>query len=422
MKQTSVLIRLLVVAVIASMIFSLYGSYGELNNNSAKTASMSPQVSALVESVLSYGYINSNVHAIQESSLRSNLPFVYETSIGTFENMVFSDLQKIAEYKPFLSFLTNYSESGNPYISEGMTYNFTSQSYGVYVMPLILEGQNQTTFTFAYSSLNNTVYGPLISSVQVTPLSKNVYSPGWAGYGFYESSHTAMTEIESSINVPTIGLPGKINTSIRLVGISGWVGITPTYNASNPGFPSGTALAQAAWVAQFNYSSFTGYSGPYYTITTETWNGGYGVHQQNFPGISANVKPGWATQFDVIGNSNSSVTYSVIDNVGSSYFTTPAGSYVFAQNSSYADFVAEAPLSVIGNFQVPVFSPDIYFNGSYIQDINGVSPTLDSLHTSGYYDQYIMNQTSGSDQNIIDNFITTQYNGEPILQYNNSNF
>ena len=421
MKQTSVLIRLLVVAIIASMIFSLYGSNGELTDSNAGAASMSPQVSALVESVLSYGYINSNVHAVQESSLRSNLPFVYETSIGTFENIVFSDLQKIAEYKPFLSFLTNYSESGNPYISEGMTYNFTTQSYGIYVMPLVSEGQNQTTFSFAYSSLNKTVYGPLISSGETLPFSKKVYSPSWAGYGFYESGRIPITEIESSINIPNISLPSKINPGVREVGISAWVGISPTYNGSNPGFPSGTALAQAIWQAVYNYNGVFGtYSGPYYTILTEIWNGGLGYVSQNFPGISANVNPGWSTQFDVIGNSNSSVTFSVIDNAGGSYFTTQAGSYVFAQNSSFADFVAEPPSS--GFYQVPVFSPDIYFNGSYIQDINGVSPTLDSLHTSGYYDEYILNQTGGSDQNIIDSFVTTQYNGEIVLQYNNSNY
>jgi len=136
---------------------------------------MSPQAIALLDSILSYNYISSNVHAIQESSYKSNLPFAYTTSIGTLESIVLSDLQRITGYRPFLNFLSNYSELSNPYISEGMTYNFTSQNYGIYVMPLVSEGQNQTTFMFAYSSSNGTVYGPSLSTVQVTPLSKYVY-------------------------------------------------------------------------------------------------------------------------------------------------------------------------------------------------------------------------------------------------------
>ncbi len=91
-------------------------------------------------------------------------------------------------------------------------------------------------------------YGPLIGSRVTLPFSKKVYSPSWAGYGFYGSGRIPITEIESSINVPNISLTSKINPGVREVGIS------PTYNGSNPGFPSGTALAQAIWQAVYNYN------------------------------------------------------------------------------------------------------------------------------------------------------------------------
>ena len=97
-------------------------------------------------------------------------------------------------------------------------------------------------------------YGPLIGSRVTLPFSKKVYSPSWAGYGFYGSGRIPITEIESSINIPNISLPSKINPGVREVGISAWVGISPTYNGSNPGFPSGTALAQAIWQAVYNYN------------------------------------------------------------------------------------------------------------------------------------------------------------------------
>lgn len=376
---------------------------------------MSPQAIALLDSILSYNYISSNVHAIQESSYKSNLPFAYTTSIGTLESIVLSGLQRITGYRPFLNFLSNYSELSNPYISEGMTYNFTSQNYGIYVMPLVSEGQNQTTFMFAYSSSNGTVYGPSLSTVQVTPLSKYVYQANWAGYDFYESSHTGIKYAESSINVPTIYRPSNPEKGDN-IGVSGWVGISPYVGAAAPN--GGTVVAQAYWQAEFEYNDFNGsWDSATYSMSTQTWNGSH-LYEQNFPGISPSVSPGWACQFTVGGNANGSVTYSVINNNGNSFLTTPAGSYIYATNSSYSEFIAETP----GIWQLAKYSPSIYFNGSEIEDVNSYTYYLNTFYNSGYYDEYIMNNTSGSDLNIIDHFITSQYSGEPVMQYNNSDY
>ncbi len=52
-------------------------------------------------------------------------------------------------------------------------------------------------------------------------------------------------------------------------------------------------------------------------------------------------------KFSVEGNANGSVIYSVIDNNGNSFLTTPAGSHIYATNSSYSEFITQSSSSLL---------------------------------------------------------------------------
>ena len=413
-SKSNILPVLTVFVIMLGASFVLPGTFGV-----SPTSNGNPNAGS--SSYFPLSYVNSDIKEILNISESNNLNFEFSDSVSTFETLSLSAFNSIANNSGFQVALANYSNYVSLYFTQGMTYNFSSQNWGTYLMINLPTEFYQKTLTFAYSSANGTVFGPSISSTPNVLYSTSYTSDNWAGYEFYESGKPAFAETSSVVNIPTISMPNPVPYYDFNYGMAGWIGMSPYFGGINQ--YNQTVIAQSGFSRIFYWDGWTqGWNWGNYTIWYQTREGGSSAAYRGFyPGIGSPTS-GWITHFGINDNTGSkSVTYSVlIENTGaSSVVTTP---YDFSSNP-YVEYIVEAPRAggppPDGVNWIAKFSPTVRFNDSSLTDINGYNPILDTMYSAGNYLEDIMIQQAT--QNIADAFITTQWGGEPAMTYITSN-
>lgn len=363
-----------------------------------------------IQSILSEQSIDIEVNAIQKSLLIHNFPFNYKNSVGILENLSYSALVNITRAPNFLSYLDSYSNSSQVYLTQGMTYNYSTQQYGVYANINVLGNASQITLTFAYASNNKTIYGPQIINESQTLASSENYS--WAGYEFYDPGN-GISYNNAQFNVSNISLPSFI---VSPTAMAAWIGMTDI-----PGGTDGN-MVQTGY-SRWHYGDYPGIWEPYENWY-QTWIKGTGVYYQLYNNISYSY-PGWVLDFSInYVSSANKVDYSLIAENVSEVSTALTPYYV---TSMYAQYMVEAPYNKdFGQSQIAVFHPNEIFMYPSVVNTAGISMNLNTLHGNGDFVLDIMNQFPSypNNENIYDLSTWQQSNGqwfwEPDMQYNNS--
>ncbi len=232
---------------------------------------------------------------------------------------------------------------------------------------------------------------------------------------------SSITENIASVVVPRITLPS--NTQGWNVAVAGWIGLSPYEGASVPGNPHAANMIQTGFQRTFWYDMWTnGYNWGSYTIWYQTWSGGTSpAYSGGYPGMPA-PSSGSDIEFG-IGNGYDSVTYAAttLNNSYTYTVTTP-----YYNTTNYAQYIMEAPMTdqegYVIQSQIAEFSPNVTFSAPTL-DTNSGLINLNSLVNSGDYNEYILNQTSGTpNQNIQDNLWYESGYYVPVLVWENSNY
>ena len=363
---------------------------------------------------ISTGTIYDNIATIENLSERFHYRVL--TSVSSLENSVALDLETILNSSGFQSYFSKILASGSHYnLSWGMSYNYSAQTYGVYIVLTIMLKYSQREATFGYSSENSTAYGPMISLIPITHFAKNYWNSNWAGYEFYDTNNKyPLNYIVSATNVSTIILPPNPNDNVPQE-MATWIG----FSSSEGG---GGDFAQTGYDRMIYWQSLPpGYVYGNYYLWYETNVGT--IYQ--YPG-SSNLNPDWDLAFSITVNQNSTVTYgATISNISEAYASS---SQYFGSNEAYwAQFMVEAP-EYSGPYtggtiitQIAKFYPTVSFIDPYVSgpDYQG---GLNTLYNNGYYWDDLMNQTTSSNQNIQNEFLVSQGWGQPEMTWENSNY
>ncbi len=411
----SIFISLVMLSVNVSLLGSTEGVQGGLHSTS---------YNALLNfNSLSDGVTNSSVLAIEEVAVSHEWNFKYSNSLSALERDSIEALHDIENSAVFQEGYNSYEQYNEIYFTQGESYDFVNQSYNVYLVMTVQGNVNQTCYTYGYSSLNETVYGPEISVGPIVYSSTTQYNENWAGYECYDPSYS-ITQNTASLTIPSITLsshPSGYNEAMN-----GWIGISPYVGGSDPSNSNATNIVQTGFQRIFWYDSWTGgYNWGAYTIWYQTWsNGTSPAYSGGYPGMPA-PSSGTSIEFSIVYNSNDIATYVAItlNNYYTYTVTTP-----YYNSPKYAQYIIETPetdqagsgIYVIS--QLAVFSPAVTFVSPSVLTINGYS-NLNTLLYNGYYNKYILNQSWGNVNQNINDAITTQSGYmEPNMTWVNSKY
>lgn len=410
-------------AAILSCSLFLFSTFAimPLSSGDGQVNSFSSYSNLLDSFSLSESLTNSSVRAIQQVAITNQYNFLYNNSIGGLENASISALHTIELSQLFLTSLGFDSNVADTYLTQGESYDFLNQVFNVYLVVTIPTKDGQTALTFGFSSGNNSVYGPTISTEPDVYEYSTSPSTNWGGYEMYDPG-SSITENIASVVVPTITLPS--NTYGWNVAAAGWIGLSPYEGGSVPGNPNATNLIQTGFQRIFWYDILTGgYNWGAYTIWYQTWsNGTSPAYSGGYPGMPA-PSNGSDIEFGMEYNGYNSVTYGVTT-LNNSYTYTVTTPYYNTPN--YAQYIMEAPTTDQEGYmiqsQIAKFSPNVTFSAPSLMTNSGFI-NLNGLVNSGDYNEFVLNQTYGiPNQNIQDNLWYESGYYVPVLVWQNSNY
>lgn len=408
----------ILIACASILITNVGGKLFEVNAHATLSAANSDQQTSLIDSILSKPVMNSEVVTVETTLENERLPFNYSSSISTLENRVYSALLNITNSSLFLSALQSDLNYSDVYLTPGMTYNYSTQQYGVYAMINVRQNSEQTTETFAYASNNGTIYGSIVTHLHLVMLSTEYISINWGGYEFYYPEN-GIEYNSANVNISTITDP---NNTIREAGMAGWIGLTV-----HPGASDGN-LIQTGF-----YRNFYDGTGNPYIIFYETLMAGNTSYYGTYPNIST-PQQGWDLSLSISNEypSLDKVNYEItVYNVSETSITSNNW-YV---KTMYAQYITEAPLQSVeynGYYypkEIAQFTPKVTFMYANIMTTAGYNTVLNYLYDQGDYNYYIMNQTYNTSQNqpnenVLLGYTYQNYGGvtywEPQMTYHNS--
>jgi hypothetical protein len=385
-------------------------------------ANAESQSQSMVQSIMSLQSIDQEAEQIKQTLQSNNYTFSYINSLGVLENNSYSSLKNITNDSRFLNYLDEYSTHPHTYLTQALTYNFSSQQYEVYVMINVPRNRSQLTLSFAYASNNKTIYGPQITneSPLVSYTSSTFYGEGWAGYEFYDPGNGIKSN-EATFNVTNFSLPYSITDYTAM---AAWVGMTVTPGATDGNMiQTGYSKSHTGGARDAGWSPAQGYWDWW-----QTWMKGNDTYTGYYPNITLSY-PGWHLDFSVNYVSSENKVYYELTAKGNNISQTTSLWNNYYVTSMYAQYIVEAPYSnntTYGQSQIMVFKPDETFMLPTIVNTADISMHLNVLHADGYFNLYIMNQTSPlPNQNIYDLSTWQQFNGnwywQPEMQWNDSN-
>ena len=420
MKRNTLIRGVLISIVLLMITTPLTGAASNTNSTNNSTS--------IINETLSNSAIGADVSEIKNMSENHNLPFSYTNSTQVLRDLAEQALINITDNSTFLSYLGDYMNA-EIQTTTGMTYNYSTQNYGVYLILQVPRNQYVLTLTFSYASNNNTIYGPTSQELPVIYYFTNSYSHNWGGYEFYEpvsgnpSTNYLITYSDSALNVSNIVLPSNPNYGTN-VGTAGWIGLTPYEGATGPNnqtYILQTGFSRPIWAVYGLNGWYYKYGN--YALWYQSWDGGTSpLNSGNYPNITT-VNPDWNCAFSISNDINTStVTYGVlVENISEGSVVSKSTGGI---ETYYSDYIVEAPLlageqSQIAKFYYTTGNPSVVFLNPGISGQQDT--TLSSLFSSGTYVKDWMNQTTGQDINVNLGYSYAQGWWQPIMTWSNSN-
>ncbi len=363
--------------------------------------------------------IISTVEAMQKNMEQEHISFKYNDSLGIIERNYLNALNNISNNSIFLSDFNSYPISSDVYLTWGVSYNYSIQSYGAYIDINIPDNNATQIKTFSYSSTSGMVREPYVSEVAEV-MHTIYYKP--ANYGDYEFYYpgTGIEESVAGISNPFLTPPNSTFSTKSYVGLAGWIGESPY---SQGDYSVGYYELQECFDGHFYYNS---------TYSEWVWNG-WGIwYETTYNSNNVTNSTGW---FPIYPENNWTFIFSISYNPNSNtatYWVNSANNTQINATSiwwpdkyepKYAQYMTEASVHSNGDYQIPKFT-NVTFRNPYIEGTNLYIHYLNYFYSNGDYNTYIMNLTDNEspNKNVLDGTTTAYGELSPIMYFNNSKY